>query len=204
MNERATCGPILVVDDDEHLRALVREVLAAAGYDILEAESGAEALESVERSEPALVVLDVALPTLSGYEICRALRARFGGRLPIVFLSGERTEPHDRVAGLLLGGDDYLSKPFEPGELVARVQALLRRASLNNGHSRLTPREQEVLTLLADGKTQDEIAESLVISSRTVGTHIERILSKLGVHSRAQAVAVAYRDRLLAQPVFRA
>ena len=200
MNGRANCGPVLVVDDDAGLRALVGELLTSAGYDVIDVETGAAALDAAERHEPALVVLDVALPALSGYEVCRALRARFGARLPILFVSGERTEAHDRVAGLLLGGDDYLAKPFSPGELVARVQALLRRASLENGRPLLTPREHEVLTLLAEGLTQDDIADRLVISPRTVGTHLERILSKLGVHSRAQAVAVAYRDRLLALP----
>lgn len=202
MGGRANCGPVFVVDDDAGLRALVGDLLRAAEYEVVEAEAGAAALELAADRTPALVVLDVALPGVSGYEVCRSLRERFGSGLPILFMSGECTEPHDRVAGLLLGGDDYLSKPFDEGEFVARVQALLRRSSAVRSEPRLTPREQEVLSLLADGMTQDDIAARLVISARTVATHIERILSKLGVHSRAQAVAVAYRDRLLAQPAF--
>lgn len=192
---------VLIVDDDEALRALLVELLGQAGYRTVEADCGRTALAAARGDEPSLVVLDVALPELSGYEVCRSLRERFGAGLPILFLSGERTESHDRVAGLLLGGDDYLGKPFAPDELLARVGALLRRKGANGG-SRLTPREREVLTLLAEGLDQNDIADRLVISRRTVGTHIERILSKLGVHSRAQAVAVAYRDRLLAQPAF--
>jgi DNA-binding NarL/FixJ family response regulator len=114
--------------------------------------------------------------------------------------SGERTKSFDRAAGLLIGADDYLIKPFAPDELVARVQRLLGRVQAPappRGLSRLTKRELEVLGLLADGMSQVDIAHSLVISQKTVGTHIEHILSKLGVKSRAQAVALAYRDRLL-------
>jgi DNA-binding NarL/FixJ family response regulator len=196
---RGSCGPVLIVDDDGALRALVRELLEAEGYSTREAASGAGALASAAEQLPALVVLDVAMPSLSGYEVCRLLRARLGDAIPILFVSGDRTEPHDRVAGLLLGGDDYLVKPFAPEELVARVHALLRRRSALGGgrHERLTPRERQVLELLGDGLAQREIADRLVISGKTVGTHIERIISKLGVHSRAQAVAVAYRDGLL-------
>lgn len=117
----------------------------------------------------------------------------------MIFLSGERTESFDRVAGLLVGADDYLVKPFDPDELAARVRAVLRRAqpSVPAPLQSLTRRELEVLRLLADGLDQRQIAAELVISAKTVGTHIERILGKLGVHSRAQAVALAYRDELL-------
>lgn len=201
MGGRANCGPVLIVDDDPGIRALVGELLRAADYDVVEADAGASALALAADRQPRLVVLDVALPGVSGYEVCRSLRERFGDGVPILFLSGECTEPHDRAAGLLLGGDDYMTKPFDAGELVARVQALVRRSHRARSEPRLTPREHEILSLLADGLTQNDIAAQLVISARTVATHIERILSKLGVHSRAQAVAVAYRDRLLGDPV---
>ena len=114
-----------------------------------------------------------------------------------MFVSGERVEPCDRVAGLLLGADDYVVKPFAPDELIARVRRLVvRSASDEPGalRSKLTRREQEVLQLLASGLTQPEIARELVISSSTVASHIEHILDKLGVHSRAQAVALALRS----------
>jgi DNA-binding response OmpR family regulator len=200
MGKTEACGPILVVDDDRNLRQLVRELLEQRGYRVLEAENGREGLELAERERPELVILDVALPSLSGYEVCRALRERFNGDVPVVFLSGERSEPHDRVAGLLLGADDYMTKPFAADELLARVRAVLRRSRPTRANAGLTPREHEVLQLLAEGLEQLQIAERLVISPKTVGTHIERILSKLGVRSRAQAVAVAYRDRLLPDP----
>lgn len=199
--KHAACGPILVVDDDSALRRLVRELLELDGHAVMEADSGRVALESAAARTPSLVLLDVAMPSLSGYEVCRNLRATFGDTLPILFLSGDRTEPHDRVAGLLLGGDDYLVKPFAGDELLARVRALLRRAPAAERRSLLTPREREILGLLTDGMNQTEIAAKLVISAKTVGTHIERILGKLGVRSRAEAVAVAYRDGLVPAPL---
>jgi DNA-binding NarL/FixJ family response regulator len=142
---------------------------------------------------------------VSGYEVCRELREAFNGDIAIIFVSGERTEPYDRVAGLLLGADDYIVKPFDDGELLARVRGALRhsdaapRGATNGSESSiavLTAREREVLKLLAWGLTQVDIASKLVISPKTVGTHIQRILSKLGVHSRAQAVVLAHQQGL--------
>ena len=189
---------ILVVDDVANYRELVATLLRQAGYAVEEASSAQEALKFADCEVPALVLLDVVLPDASGYELCRSLRDRFGEALPIIFVSGARTDPLDSVAGLMLGADDYIVKPFEPGELIARVRRALTRSSeleRMNGASTngLTPREREVLNLLADGLTQIEIAERLVISPKTVATHIQRILGKLGVHSRAEAVSRAYR-----------
>lgn len=195
-------GSVLVVDDDAGIRTLVHEIFARAGFDVTEAEDGREALELAQRRRPALVVLDVRMPFVGGYETCRALRERFGEELPIVFVSGERTEAFDRTAGLLLGADDYLPKPFDPDELLARARRLLRRRSVArapeeraDAFAELTPREVEVLRLLARGMRQSEIARSLVISPKTAATHIQNILGKLGVHSRAEAVAAAHRHR---------
>jgi DNA-binding NarL/FixJ family response regulator len=190
---------ILVVDDDEGFRSMLSVVFRQAGYRAREAATGEEALELARRERPALVVLDVCLPGISGYEVCHELREAFGDRLPIVFVSGQRTESLDRVAGLLLGGDDYLVKPFAPDELLIRVHKLIRRAAPFSAAAgpRLTTRELDVLRLLADGLGQDEIAERLFISAKTVATHIEHILAKLGVRSRAQAVALAFRDQLV-------
>jgi DNA-binding NarL/FixJ family response regulator len=192
---------ILVVEDDHNLRLLIAGLLREAGHTPIEAACGEDALVAAALTQPDLALLDVDLPNVSGYEVCRRLRELHGERLPIMFVSGVRTEAFDRVAGFLIGADDYLSKPFAPEELLARVRALLRRATpatpAVNASPKLTSRELEVLGLLADGLAQTEIATRLAISSKTVATHIERVLGKLGVHSRAQAVAVAYRDGLL-------
>jgi DNA-binding NarL/FixJ family response regulator len=190
---------ILLVDDDEGMRAVLTEIFSAAGFTALTAASGEEALELAASDKPALVVLEVSLPGCSGYEVCSRLRQTFGQTIGIVFLSGERTESLDHVAGLLLGADDYVVKPFDPDQLVARVRAILRRGAheVPKQASGLTRREQQVLQLLAQGQAQAEIASELVISAKTVGTHIEHILAKLDVRSRAQAVALAYREDLL-------
>ncbi len=194
------CGHLLVVDADDDLRAHLVYTLREAGYTTNEAAHGSEVVELVRRHKPDLVVLEVTLPGLSGYEICRRVRDEHGSAPMILFVSGDRTDALDRVAGLLLGGDDYLVKPFTIEELLARTRALMRRRteSRRNGHHNpLTAREREVLKLLSDGFDQAQIAAQLVISTKTVGTHIERILTKLDVHSRAQAVAVAFRANLV-------
>ena len=188
----------LVVDDDEGMLGLLERLLGAAGLEVTTAATGEAALVAALAERPDVVTLDVNLPGLSGYEVCRALREAYGPSLPILFLSGSRTESFDRVAGLLLGADDYLTKPFAPDELLARVRGLVRRSPPAPRPSRLTGRELEVLEFLAAGKTQSEIATALVISPRTAAKHIERILEKLDVRSRAQAVAVAFRDELVA------
>lgn len=205
---------VLVVDNDPLFRTFVRELLERAGFAVAEADAGEAALEAVSRSEPKLVLLDVRLPGASGYEVCRELRDRFGLALGIIFVSGDKTDSMDRVSGLLLGADDYVVKPFDPDELLARIRTVLRRVSTppeaGSGSrfaigsapadaEELTPRELEVLALLAEGHNQVEIARQLVISPRTVGTHIQNLLGKLNVHSRAQAVALAHRMGLVRQ-----
>jgi DNA-binding NarL/FixJ family response regulator len=164
-----------------------------------EAASGEAAVEAMRKEQPLLAVLDVRLPGLSGYEVCRWLRERFRDIVPIIFMSGERKESFDRAAGLMLGADEYLMKPFVVDDLLARVRGLLRRTvpSPRLLAESLTARELEVLRLLAGGLTQADIANQLLISGKTVGTHIEHILMKLDVPSRAQAVAVAYRENLV-------
>jgi DNA-binding NarL/FixJ family response regulator len=123
-----------------------------------------------------------------------------------VFVSGEVTDPADRVVGLLIGGDDYLVKPIDPDELTARLRRLISRSSSRaeagprpDAFAELTTRESEVLRLLAQGLNQESIARELEISHATVGTHIQRVLTKLDVHSRTQAVALAYREKLVDQ-----
>src|SRR6266511_2711756 len=148
------------------------------------------------------------LPDNNGFEICRTLRDEFGDDLPIIFVSGERVAPADRAVGLLVGGDDYLVKPVDPDEFLARVRRAVARSrrepavpSTTTSRSLdLTKRELEVLELLAQGQTQAQIASALVISPKTVASHVQRILAKLGVHSRAQAVALAYQSGAIRGP----
>ena len=192
------CGHVLVIDDDESMRQLMAAALGLSGFTVTGASTGEEGLEVAGAVDPDVVVLDVHLPGISGYAVCAELRRRSREAIAILFVSGERTESFDRVAGLLIGADDYLTKPFAPDELVERTRLLVRRVHKGNGQrtvrSSLTPRESDVLRMLAEGLDKDGIAGRLVISPKTVETHIEHILSKLGVHSRAQAVALAYRD----------
>ena len=191
----ANCGPVLIADEDPTSRGDLARLLEAAGYEIVQVASGEEALQAVREITPSIVLLEIPLGSLSGYEVCRALREE-DREMPVIFVSGSRTESYDRVAGLLVGADDYIVKPYAPDELLTRIRHLVRRSqSLSPSvTARLTDREREVLQLLATGLRQDDIAERLFISRKTVGTHVGNILRKLGVRSQAQAVVVAYRE----------
>lgn len=117
---------ILVVDDDPHIRQLLVFALGKAGLDTVEAEDGEAALAAAEAHAPDLVVLDINMPRMDGLEVCRRLRS--AGDTPILFLSS-RDDEIDRVLGIELGADDYVTKPFSPREVVARAMAILRRTA---------------------------------------------------------------------------
>lgn len=117
---------LLVVDDEENLRSMLAAALAHHGFEISTAADGKEALTAVGRDRPDLIVLDVMMPEVDGFEVCRRLR-RDGDTTPVLFLTA-RDATQDKVEGLRLGADDYLQKPFSLDELVARVEAVLRRA----------------------------------------------------------------------------
>jgi len=198
------CGDVVLVDDDDHFRGFLIDVLERAGYSARGIGSAERALAAVDQRKPDIVLADVQLPAMSGYELCRQLKEKHESSLPVIIISGERTEPYDRTAGIRLGADDYMVKPIDPGELLARVWRLVSRskghdrAPKNDAHALgklgvLSKRERQVLDLLAGGSEQNEIAQTLFISPKTVATHIQRILTKLGVRSRTQAVALALR-----------
>ena len=121
---------VLVVDDDAAVRTVVRWQLNDAGFRVVEADDGPSALHRIRDDSPALIVLDLSLPRLGGLDVLRAVRGGLAGRsdTPIIVLSGRSGET-DRIVGLDLGADDYLVKPFSPGELAARVRCVLRRSS---------------------------------------------------------------------------
>jgi DNA-binding response OmpR family regulator len=125
---------LLLVEDDARLAAMVSEYLGAAGFEVAWVNNGAGALERFARAPYDVLVLDLTLPDIDGLELCRQLRAKWD--TPILMLTA-RGEPMDRVVGLELGADDYLPKPFEPRELLARIKAILRRGRISGGSSSL-------------------------------------------------------------------
>lgn len=130
---------ILVVEDDQNISELVRLQLETAGYDVVCAYGGRQALNSAREERPDIILLDLVLPELDGLEVCREVR-RFANT-PIMMVTG-RDEEFDRVLGLEMGADDYVTKPFSPRELVARVRAVLRRS---NGSS--APDDQQMINI---------------------------------------------------------
>jgi DNA-binding NarL/FixJ family response regulator len=204
------CGTILIVDSDDDSRLMAVQVAVRLGYDARPTPTADELVERLGSERPTLAIVEVELPgPANGLEVMRQLHEAFDSDLPVILVSARQTDAFDRTAGLMLGADDYVSKPLDASELLARVKRSLRRVSSvptngngngNGAHadtSGLSPREREILGLLAEGRTQSQIAGDLVISSKTVATHIQHILSKLGVNTRAQAVAVAFRRGLV-------
>jgi two-component system OmpR family response regulator len=135
---------ILVVDDDPHIRDVVRFAFEKTGMQISTAQDGKEALRQFDQSVHELVVLDVGMPEMDGLEVCRQIRKT--SDIPILFLSA-RDEEIDRILGLEIGGDDYVTKPFSPRELVARVNAILRRARHAPGPAQPKPMRHGKLTI---------------------------------------------------------
>src|SRR6476646_6006458 len=115
---------LLVVEDDPRISDVLEYALKAAGYDVQKAQRGRDAIEMAKTSAPALIVLDIGLPDVDGFEVCRAVR-KFS-EVPIIFLTS-RSDEINRVVGLEIGGDDYVVKPFSPRELLARIKAIRRR-----------------------------------------------------------------------------
>ena len=182
---------VLVVDDDAHIREVARFALSRAGHAVELAHDGEVAYDRLARGGIDLVVLDVLMPELDGFALCRRLRV--SGRVPIVFLSS-RGEEADRVLGLELGADDYVAKPFSPRELVARVTAVLRRTA-----AEAVPAPRPVLAI--GNVTIDRDRHAVRVSgAELVVTATElRLLATLASHkgrvlSRGQLIATVYGD----------
>jgi DNA-binding response OmpR family regulator len=134
---------VLTVEDDERIRLSVKLALEEEGWEVFEAASGEDAIAAFHRHPPDVVLIDIMLPGIDGFELCRALRK--DSDVPVVMVTA-RSDTHDVVAGLEAGADDYLTKPFAPKELSARIRALLRRAKPSaHGHSRLVFGDLEII-----------------------------------------------------------
>ncbi len=193
---------VLIVDDDPDIRDVVGIALRRGGFETAEAADGAAALRQVAEGAPDLLVLDVTLPGLDGTEVCRRLR-QGGSRVPILFLSS-RDDEVDRVVGLEIGGDDYLTKPFSPRELVARVRAILRRHeppgvaaeppdALGHGRLRL---DLESLRVTWDGQEVPLSATELGVL-RTLLARPGRVYSREELMDRAYATERIVSDRTI-------
>ncbi len=139
---------VMVVDDEPNITELVALGLRYEGFEVLTAGDGRGALRTILESRPAVMILDVRLPDIDGFEVCRRLRAD-GIRVPVIFLTA-RDGTEDKIAGLTIGGDDYLTKPFSLDELIARVRAIVRRTS---GHREETAGRLEYADLVLDENT---------------------------------------------------
>jgi len=195
---------LLVVDDDPGLLRAVAETLRAEGYEVTTARRGADALVSIAESLPDLIVSDIRMPGMDGYELVRNLRASARTKLiPIVFLTA-KDETTDRIAGFRSGVDAYLTKPFEPDELVAVVANILKRVESTHAEiarlfgrtdlseqepvrdEDLTDAEWRVAEAVARGLSNKEIAAEFNLSLRTIEGHISRILDKKYFSNRVE------------------
>jgi two-component system OmpR family response regulator len=138
---------ILIVDDDAHIREILRYKLVEAGYKTIEAGNGSEAIEQFTNLAPDLLILDIMMPEMDGTEVCREIRQT--STTPIIFLSS-KDEEIDRIVGLELGGDDYVTKPFSPREVVARVKGILRRVQS------ISASAETINALPVDSESMDE------------------------------------------------
>jgi DNA-binding NarL/FixJ family response regulator len=186
---------LIVVGD--HVRAEYVQRLGRLGLAAEAFADNSQALASLNGHAPAIAILEVED---GGCELLRELRDRFGSDMPVILVSAERTAPSDVVAGLLVGADDYAAESMDADEFIARARRLVdrtRRASTATADLRrlstLTERERQVLALIAEGSSQKQIATALRISVKTVGSHVQNLLSKLGLHTRVEAVALAIR-----------
>lgn len=207
---------ILIVDDDLGIRLSVSDYLELAGYSVVISENGQNALAMVNQHQPHLIVTDVTMPQMDGYELIRQVRRQPAFRLlPVIFLTA-RTNTDERIKGYQLGCDAYLPKPFELNELAAVVRNLLERSQMMESEWRLrlrsveaegesllptknnkmlaldlTQREQEVLAELAEGLSNGQIGDRLHLSPRTIEKHVSGLLRKTETSNRAELVRFA-------------
>jgi two-component system OmpR family response regulator len=183
---------ILIVDDEGHIREVIRVALKKAGMDVIEARDGKEALTRFAADRPDLIVLDIGMPEFDGLDVCREVRK--GSDVPILFLSA-RDEEIDRVLGLEIGGDDYVTKPFSPRELVARVNVILRRLGPRNGEAKAVPSALAQGGLLIDPEQHVAIFAGTPLKLTAIEFGILRafLTRPTSVFNREQLMRAAYQ-----------
>ena len=192
---------ILCIEDDGETAELLREDLTERGFDVMVAHDGSEGLSAILAGHPDLVLCDISMPGMSGFEVLDRLTAispRFRD-MPFIFLTA-LTDRESELKGRTQGADDYVHKPIDFDVLATIIQARLARVARMEVWPRsieLTEREVAVLTWSARGKTSDEIASILDLSKRTVDFHMDNARNKLGVATRTQAVVKAVTGRLI-------
>ncbi|BAC09998.1 response regulator transcription factor [Thermosynechococcus vestitus] len=202
---------VLIADDDPGIRLSVSRFLESEGYCCLMAGDGAQALEMIHHYQPHLLITDIAMPNMNGYELVRQIRQHPSLRLlPVIYLTA-RTELEERIRAYRTGGDVYLAKPFDLNELAAVVRNLLDRAQLvqmewqQRQHAPkgqrvrvdLTQREKDVLALLVAGLSNAQIGDRLHLSARTIEKHVSSLFQKTAVHNRAELVRLAIEQGLV-------
>ncbi|MEO0488982.1 MAG: response regulator transcription factor [Cyanobacteria bacterium J06639_16] len=217
---------ILVVDDDEGTRLSIREYLSLSGYLVIAARDGNEALALIDQHQPHLIITDISMPRVDGYELIQKVRQKPMLRLlPVVFLTA-RTGTQSRIKGYQLGCDVYLPKPFELDELGAIVRNLLERMQMiqsvwvqqsqpmgtpaaqgtqpaaqalvvESSPVDITTREQDVLSLLSDGLSNAQIGDRLFLSHRTIEKYVSNLLRKTDTNNRAELVRFAIEHHML-------
>jgi DNA-binding NarL/FixJ family response regulator len=216
---------ILVVDDDPGTRLSISDYLELSGYSVIVADDGQEALAKVQEYHPDLMVTDIVMPRMNGYELVRQVRQKSEFRLLPVILLTARTKTQERILGYQSGCDLYLPKPFELEELGAAIRNLLARSQIiqsayrlshlentntldGNGSQlneiqksqwflELTPREREVLELLTHGLSNADMGQKLHLSPRTVEKYVSSLLRKTGASNRAELVRFAMKHGLV-------
>ncbi len=208
---------LLLIDDDPNLILLVKDYLEFQGYEVTTADNGKEALEILQDKIPNLMICDIMMPEMDGYELVKQIRQDSQlSLIPVIFLSA-KGQTTDRVKGLNMGADVYLVKPFEPEELVAQVESSLKQVNRlignrgNNGQLQtvgvserinvppevtLTRTETKVVQFVAQGLANREIAEKLNVSQRTIESHVSNMLNKTRLHNRTELARWAIQNRL--------
>lgn len=205
----ASLAKILIIDDNPKL---MQDALPMYGYEVNIATDGLMGLKILDESNDFdLILLDVVMPKLDGWETLRSIRSNpKTSKIPIIMLTSV-SDSSDQISGFKIGADDYITKPFVLPNLLARIEALLRRASwskeaknakalpfVNDGDiAPLTDREKEILNLVAKGKSNSQIADTLFVREVTVKTHLNSIFRKLKVQNRVQAVLLAQQTQII-------